>query len=79
MFLREKLSNLPKSERDELIHLNQGDCIQIESDEGLFQVIGVDDEQEICWIRKWPLLPKGSPVFEISIKQVALPSKSKIK
>tara|TARA_Y100001970_G_C13667102_1_gene571169 strand:+ start:184 stop:423 length:240 start_codon:yes stop_codon:yes gene_type:complete len=79
MYLKEKLSKLPESEIDDLIHLHQGACIEIESDEGLFQVIGVDNEQEICWIRKWPLLPKGSPVFEISIKQVSSPSKSKTK
>ncbi len=54
-----------------LENLNQGDCIQLLEEESLFQVIGVDKEHEKCWVRKWPMLPSGSPVFEISIKQIA--------
>jgi len=50
--------------------LHHGDCVQLISDEGLFQVIGIDDTHKRCWIRRWPLPPKGSPVFEISIQQV---------
>ncbi len=51
--------------------LSQGDCIQLLNEENLFQVIGVDSEHEKCWVRQWPLLPSGSPVFEISIQQIA--------
>ena len=50
--------------------LNQGDCVQLQSSEDLFQVIGVDDMRNRCWVRRWPLLPKGSPVFEISMQQI---------
>ena len=50
--------------------IHQGDCVQLISDEGTFQVIGVDDMRNRCWVRRWPLLPKGSPVFEISIQQI---------
>ncbi len=53
--------------------LQQGDCVQLISDEGVFQVIGVDNKHEKCWLRRWPLLPKGSPVFEISIQQINRP------
>jgi len=49
---------------------HQGDCVQLISDEGIFQVIGIDDLHKKCWLRRWPLLPKGSPVFEISIQQI---------
>jgi len=54
-----------------MIELHQGDCIHLLSSEDLFQVIGIDDEHERCWVRRWPLLPKGSPVFEISMQQIA--------
>ncbi|MBT02029.1 hypothetical protein CL643_02850 [bacterium] len=50
--------------------IHHGDCVQLVSDEGLFQVIGIDDQQKKCWLRRWPLPPKGSPVFEISIQQI---------
>tara|TARA_B100000700_G_scaffold187120_1_gene206214 strand:+ start:264 stop:434 length:171 start_codon:yes stop_codon:yes gene_type:complete len=53
------------------MELHQGDCVQLLKSEDLFQVIGIDDEHEKCWVRRWPLLPKGSPVFEISMQQIA--------
>nr|WP_320668071.1 hypothetical protein [Prochlorococcus sp. MIT 1307] len=49
---------------------HQGDCVQLTSVEGSFQVIGIDDKHNKCWLRRWPMLPKGSPVFEISIQQI---------
>jgi len=61
--------------RFQTINLHQGDCVQLLSSKELFQVIGIDDEHEKCWIRRWPLLPKGSPVFEIPIQQIALQNK----
>ena len=56
--------------------LHQGDCITLTSDENcsdenLYQVIGVDDRHNRCWVRRWPLARHGSPVFEISLQQVA--------
>jgi len=51
--------------------INQGDCVYLKNQEELFQVLGVDDAYEKCWVREWPLTPNGSPVFEISIKQVS--------
>ena len=51
--------------------LHQGDCITLTSDENLYQVIGVDDHHNRCWVRRWPLARHGSPVFEISLQQVA--------
>ena len=51
-------------------NINQGDCVYLKNQEELFQVLGIDNSYEKCWVREWPLKPKGSPVFEISIKQV---------
>ena len=53
------------------MELHQGDCVQLLRSQDLFQVIGIDDKHEKCWVRRWPLLPKGSPVFEISMEQIA--------
>ena len=52
-------------------NINQGDCVYLKNQEKLFQVLGIDNAYEKCWVREWPLNPKGSPVFEISIKQVS--------
>ena len=53
-------------------NINQGDCVYLKNQEALFQVLGIDNAYEKCWVREWPLNPNGSPVFEISIKQVSL-------
>ena len=52
-------------------NINQGDCVYIKNQEELFQVLGIDNAYEKCWVREWPLNPNGSPVFEIPIKQVS--------
>ncbi len=51
--------------------LRQGDCIQLLHEEAQFQVIGIDSKHKKCWVRQWPILPSGSPVFEVSIQQIA--------
>ncbi|MBM5813615.1 MAG: hypothetical protein FJ062_02450 [Cyanobacteria bacterium M_DeepCast_100m_m1_067] len=50
--------------------LHQGACVQLGSDEQLYQVIGIDDHHDRCWLRRWPLSRQGSEVFEISLQQV---------
>ena len=51
--------------------LRQGDCVKLLNEEAQFQVIGIDSKHQKCWVRQWPILPSGSPVFEISIQQIA--------
>ncbi|MEX1317519.1 MAG: hypothetical protein AB1Z22_10385 [Synechococcaceae cyanobacterium] len=51
---------------------SQGDCVRIQTDDQLYQVIGVDDRHDRCWLRRWPLARHGSEVFEISLQQVRL-------
>jgi hypothetical protein len=53
--------------------LNQGDCLRLGTEEQLYQVIGVDDRQDRCWLRRWPLARQGSEVFEISLQQIQPP------
>ncbi len=55
--------------------LHQGDCVRLNTEEEIYQVIGVDDKHDKCWLRRWPLLPNGSPVFEASLDQITLSSK----
>ena len=52
-------------------NINQGDCVHLKNKEEVFQVLGIDNSYKKCWVREWPLNPNGSPVFEISIKQVS--------
>ena len=64
-----KVIEKPRKEIEE--DINQGDCVYLKNKEELFQVLGIDNAYEKCWVREWPLNPAGSPVFEISIKQVS--------
>ena len=51
--------------------VHQGDCVNLDIDDGTYQVIGVDGEHERCWVRRWPLQSnEGSPVFEISVERI---------
>jgi hypothetical protein len=47
---------------------HQGDCIVLRGD--TFQVIGLDEAADRCWLRRWPIARQGSPVFELSLHQV---------
>ena len=53
------------------MNVQQGDQVNLHSDAGTFQVIGVDGEHDRCWVRRWPLQSsEGSPVFEISLERI---------
>ena len=62
---------IEKTRKEKEKNINQGDCVCLENQEKLFQVLGIDNAYKKCWVRKWPLNSNGSPVFEISIKQVS--------
>ena len=62
---------IEKERKDKTETINQGDCVYLNNQEELFQVLGIDNSYQKCWVREWPLNPNGSPVFEISIKQVS--------
>ena len=62
---------IEKARKEIQKNINQGDCVYLNNQKELFQVLGIDNAYEKCWVREWPLNPNGSPVFEISIKQVS--------
>ncbi len=49
---------------------HQGDCVNLISDSHTYQVVGIDDSHDRCWVRRWPLARHGCPVFEISLQQL---------
>ena len=60
------------SEVSMAMDIHQGDQINLLADQHTYQVIGVDGDHNRCWIRRWPIDPKGgSPVFEVSLQQIA--------
>ena len=65
-------SSIANAGETSLESLRQGDCIKLLNEESQFQVIGIDNKHQKCWVRQWPILPSGSPVFEISLKQISI-------
>ena len=60
------------SEVSMAMDIHQGDQINLLADQNTYQVICVDGDHNRCWIRRWPIDPKGgSPVFEVSLQQIA--------
>tara|TARA_Y100001968_G_scaffold158280_1_gene144707 strand:+ start:32 stop:250 length:219 start_codon:yes stop_codon:yes gene_type:complete len=68
--MKSSKSIIEKTRKEIAQNINQGDCVCLKNQEALFQVLGIDNAYEKCWVREWPLNQNGSPVFEISIKQV---------
>ena len=62
---------IEKTKQETENNIHQGDCVYLKNQDELFQVLGIDNSYEKCWVREWPLNANGSPVFEISIKQVS--------
>ena len=62
---------IEKTRKEIKENITQGDCVYLKNQEELFQVLGIDNAYEKCWVREWPLNANGSPVFEIPIRQVA--------
>ena len=62
---------IEKTRQEKGKNINQGDCVYLNNQKELFQVLGIDNSYKKCWVREWPLNPNGSPVFEIPIKQVS--------
>ena len=65
-------SSIANAGETSLESLRQGDCIKLLDEESQFQVIGIDNKHQKCWVRQWPILPSGSPVFEISLKEISI-------
>ena len=71
LFVTDAISGCSLLDPPLTMDVHQGDCISLRSDQGKFQVIGVDGEHDRCWVRRWPIEANGgSPVFEISMQQI---------
>ena len=69
--MKSSKSVIEKTKKEIVKNINQGDCVYLNNQKELFQVLGIDNAYEKCWVREWPINSNGSPVFEISIKQLS--------
>ena len=53
-------------------NLYKGSCVKIKNSKKTFQVIGINIEKKICWIREWPFHSLDKKTFALEISQITL-------
>ena len=53
-------------------NLYKGSCVKIKNSKKTFQVIGINIEKKICWIREWPFPSLDKKTFALEISQITL-------
>ena len=68
-------SKLLDSENNNLIsseNLYKGACVKIKNSNKTFQVIGINIDKKICWVREWPFAFNSKKTFALEISQITL-------
>ena len=53
-------------------NLYKGACVKIKNSNKTFQVIGINLEKKICWIREWPFPSEPKKTVALEISQITL-------
>ena len=53
-------------------NLYKGACVKIENSNKTFQVIGINLDKKICWVREWPFACNSKKTFALEIAQITL-------
>ena len=53
-------------------NLYKGACVKIKNSNKTFQVIGLNINREICWVREWPFAFNSKKTFALEISQITL-------
>ena len=64
-----------KNENNNLIfskNLYKGACVKINNSNKTFQVIGINIDKKICWVREWPFAFNSKKTFALEISQITL-------
>ena len=64
---KNKENNLICSEK-----LYKGACIKIKNSNNTFQVIGLNLDKKICWVREWPFALNSKKTFAIEMSQITI-------
>ena len=47
-------------------------CVKIINSNKTFQVIGINIDKKICWVREWPFAFNSKKTFALEISQITL-------
>ena len=53
-------------------NLYKGACVKIKNNKKTFQVIGINLDKEICWVREWPFDYNSKKTFALEMSQITL-------
>ena len=53
-------------------NLYKGACVRIKNSNKNFQVIGLNIDKKICWVREWPFACDSKKTFALEISQITL-------
>ena len=52
--------------------LYKGACVKIKNSQKIFQVVGINQESKVCWIREWPFDLEVNKTFSLRINEIPL-------
>ena len=53
-------------------NLYKGACVKIRNSNKTFQVIGLNIDKKICWVREWPFAYTSKKTFALEISQITI-------
>ena len=53
-------------------NLYKGACVKIKNTNMTFQVIGINQDKKICWVREWPFALNSKKTFALEMSQITL-------
>ena len=52
--------------------LYKGACVKIKNSQKIFQVIGINPKNKVCWLREWPFALEAKKTFSLEINQITI-------
>ena len=47
-----------------------GKCIKIKNSKKIFQIVGLNNKRNICWVREWPIKNSAHVTFQLSVNNI---------
>ena len=56
-----------------------GKCIKIKNSKKIFQIVGLNNKRNICWVREWPIKNSAHVTFQVSVNNILIPTIYRLK
>ena len=58
--------------KDKSKNLYKGACVKIKNSKKIFQVVGINPKNKVCWIREWPFDLEAKKTFSLGINEITV-------